>query len=203
MNRDSLSRREVGAGLDSLAPSLRHPCGRWREVNQLCLFLATCLAAGGCLWSPPIELEEQQPNQPPVIEVMSLIPELSGPVAVAPDCARFKFLVGTVRDPDLEDVLYVRWYEDYETGEPRLLRERSIASNGRLERTGPQLTITVELASRSPEWRALPHALLIAVADRAFGDGEEIAFPEGQEGLLDLWQWTFFLADGGICLPPD
>jgi hypothetical protein len=61
----------------------------------------------------------------------------------------------------------------------------------------------VELVLCSLEWRVLLHVLLIAVADRAFGDGEEIAFPEGQEGLLDLWQWTFFLADGGICLPPD
>ncbi len=171
-------------------------------LNALASGCFVCAAVlGGCG-----EDSEPEALLPPRIESDQVTPPAGGVVQVAgpESCSRMDFSAGRVTDENVDDTLQVRWLVDWQgldSSEGRV-RDSILASTGEAARTDP-VALTYSLAldafDLDPE---SPHTMTVVVADRVMVNDAAVRFPdteEGREGQYDLFQWTFVLADGGLC----
>lgn len=150
----------------------------------------------GCIIYPEIEGKPDQPLYPPEIVLNTLEPPDSGlfDVDTAAECSPLTFKVGLVRDRNTEDILYLRWLlVDWDPKANRTWYDSVINPTDKAERNGREYDVDLSEFSVGKV-----HTFKVVVADRSLletGNGAE--FPEGSEGQLDTYQWTFRLAAPG------
>ncbi len=163
-------------------------------------------ASSGCLWSPDIQEAEGEALHPPEIVLEQLTPPVAaGFLTIEDPCAPFLFKVGTVRERNLRDVLYIRWYVDF-LGKASVppVRDLYLAPSGGEERNGsPQLDWSVIADGQSSVWKQAVHTVTVFVADRPYAnqpdpEKDPIVFAD-PEAQYDTWQWTFQVAQGITC----
>lgn len=137
-----------------------------RRLRPDILLCAAALAAtSGCV-IPIAPQFEDEPNYPPFIEKAD---PLEGEEVEGPPNGRATFLV-TVGDPNIHDVLYVRWIFDY----PKLVDGTSQVAEGtrRLEPNGRMIREPIAFEPSCvlhPIARGLTrHRLLLVVSDREY-----------------------------------
>ncbi len=162
--------------------------------------------SAGCVVFPDIEPESEEELYPPEIIISQVYPELGGVIEVEGDtevCVNMKFELGQVRDRNISDVLYVRWYLNWigpgsRDGELKDTYFAPSASEIRSSGENRALWQKVDIVRFPPELDA--HTITVVVADRALDDNAATAFPEeDDEGQYVIWQWPVVLVDGGLC----
>jgi hypothetical protein len=170
-------------------------------VKPWLLIFGLLLLSAGCILVPEIEGKPEQPLYPPEIVLDTLEPPDNGLFLVDVDverCSPLVFRVGLVRDRNIEDTLYLRWFLDWDPTDTGEWQDWLILPNDKTERPGRDIEFDLS------EFSALNiHTLKVVVADRPLdpgGNGAE--FPEVSDGQLDSYQWTFQLELGsGYCNP--
>jgi hypothetical protein len=164
-------------------------------VKQRLAIFGLLLLGNGCILVPEIEGRPEQPLYPPEIVLETLEPPDSGLFDVDTDaeCSPLTFKVGLIRDRNIDDTLYLRWFLDWNPNNESDWQDWLILPTDKAERPGRE--IGWDLSEFSvPDI----HTLKVVVADRPLkprGNGAE--FPDGSEGQLDTYQWTFQLAPLG------
>ncbi len=168
---------------------------------------AMVLIPAGCMVFPDIESEPEEELFPPKIHEDQIFPEnLNSITKLLPNCKVLNFGLGQVSDRNIDDVLYVLWFIDWEreTYTDTLRQDRFIAPTNSVIRVGSALNFGLRmdyLLDESPY-----HTLMVWVGDRAPADQLDPrpypGFPdteEGQEGQFDAWTWTILIDDAGLC----
>jgi hypothetical protein len=150
--------------------------------------------AGGCLIPQDDALLEEIPqrrNRPPrIVETQVQPPERIIRDFGAAGLCELDFSV-VVEDPDVDDLVTVRWYLDYDAQNPTgAYREFRLANNGQPQR-GDRATLSINLrAANSPLSAPGVHLVEAVVSDtRLVGRDPE---PKG----------TVFLDGGGVIINP-
>jgi len=152
------------------------------------------MAATSCIFGPEIEPLPEHPLYPPQIVLDTLEPPDSGMVEVDPDCSPLTFKVGLIRDRNINDILFLRWlFIDWDPTDVQNWQDSVINPTGTMERNGREWDVDL-----SEFGVGEVHSFKVVVADRALqSPGNGAQFPEGSDGQLDTYQWTFRLADPG------
>ena len=157
------------------------------------------LVSNGCLFAPEIEEEPEEILYPPEIVLESLQPPDNGILLLPQTECELDFRPGLVRDLNVKDRLYVRWFLDWDPEEIRdFWPVFSIDPSGQADRLFPEYawdTVNVEQFGGGET-----HTLKLFLADRspmAGGNGTE--FQEGSEAQWDTYQWTFRVDASGVC----
>jgi hypothetical protein len=194
-----LLRQLVGERQAGLAPNLLSGGGRWKRPAIAILVLAF---ASGCLWSPDIEEADTEPLYPPqIISEQLEPPQLPGIRVVEESCREVVFSVDIVRELNVRDVLYIRWYEDYDEDAGSLpIRDLYLGSTGEVDRRGTtQLEWTVDISGQPSVWKQTVHTVSVFVADRPYEDAADPTVFSDTEAQFDSMEWTFRLGTGGYC----
>lgn len=174
------------------------------SVARRLLALAPMAFAGACILPPPLEIgtEDAGVSSPPVVE--QVLPDdfatPGPPIKLQPDQPRTMTLV--VRDADLEDTVFVRFFVDYNRPDPGNFKA-SCSAPPPLE-GGPLRNVDCETQTLcdgiAPD-NDIEHFLEAVVADRTFletsdpeAEGQPVfrALPSG--GASTVTSWTM------ICL---
>ena len=154
----------------------------------------------GCIISPDIQQQPQEPLYPPVVLTDTLEPPDSAAVIeLDSSCSPALFSVGVIRDLNTRDILYARWLEDWneEIDSDRWVTVFIYPVPGQTDRPG----ISTYLPLEGYETGSV-HSLRFFVADRPpLNGGNGMQLPEGSDGQYDFVQWTFKLvtAGSGVC----
>jgi hypothetical protein len=150
-----------------------------------------------CILGPEMEGAPQEVLYAPEILLGSLVPGDNGTILdIDQNCCSTDFVFGTVRDFNVKDKLYVRWFVDWDRNKPKepgggstWPNPLTIATTKAPERKG--LTYTLQNADFEPLGDTV-HTLKVFVADRTlweYGDGTEaIDEPDMQS---DTVYWFF------------
>ena len=179
--------------------------------GKVVIMLCGLIQAPGCIYGPSVEPEPDERLFAPQIVLEFLEPQMGTTVAVLPkgQCEIKYFTIGRIKDQNVDDTLYFRWFVDWEGPYSSAGRKREYdgeiqpLSNGSVFRTYPtsssklQYTLNIgDLVTKDPDI----HTITFAVADRAFPSDSTIFFlGDADEGQVDVYQWTIELTEGGKC----
>jgi hypothetical protein len=163
---------------------------------QASLMAVPALVGAGCILPPNFSVEEGDAgisNSPP--EIVSAGPdgfEFPGEIVLDRGATETRRLRLTVRDSDLDDTLYARFFVDYELDQasPSPFLVSCTGASGSEVRTHDCAVqpLCSQLASDDTD----RHLLEVMVADRAFldqGDPQFRALPDG--ALFTIRSWIF------------
>ncbi len=162
------------------------------------LILGLLLMGTGCIIYPEIEGKPEQPLYPPEIVLSTVEPPDSGLTYVDSDpaCSPLTFKVGLIRDRNIDDILYLRWLLfdwDPDPTNDRLWSDSVINPTDKMDRNGREYDVDLSEFDVGDV-----HTFKVVVADRSLLErGNGAMFPEGSEGQLDTYQWTFQLVSEG------
>lgn len=176
-----------------MAPFLRK---HMRLVRPRLILIGLLMVATGCIFGPEIDPLPEHPLYPPQIVLDTLEPPDSGIVEVdsAPNCSPLTFKVGLIRDRNINDILYLRWlFIDWDPNEVQNWQDSVINPTGTMERNGREWDLDLSEFNVGEI-----HTFKVVVADRdLLSPGNGAQFPEGSDGQLDTYQWTFRMANPG------
>jgi hypothetical protein len=154
---------------------------------------------GGCLFISPIDdssVPSQQENFAPTLDIDSVFPKLSTfPSVNMAQPSSVSFSLPTIEDPNLEDILTVRFYAD---GQSDPIENRIISDSGFLIRSGIINFVLDEsaLVSFQDENGNLfgTHRLEVIISDRGFVADAGVGarqIPEGGRQNYYFWELEF------------
>ncbi|MFC1655211.1 hypothetical protein ACFL2F_05330 [Myxococcota bacterium] len=165
-------------------------------MKQRLAIFGLLLLGTGCLFYPEIEGKPEQLLFPPEIVLNTLEPPDSGRFDVDsdPECSPLVFKVGLIRDRNIDDILYLRWLlVDWDPNDEQTWDDSVITPTDAAERTGREYDVDLSEFSVDEV-----HTFKVVVADRPLlSQGNGVKFPDGSEGQLDTYQWTFRVASPG------
>lgn len=158
--------------------------------------MVSCLLICSCLDMPDIRVIERE-NLPPVIDKSSVSPN-SSVVRVDSSC-RKEFSFSMVTESDTDDMLYVRWYVDYDiiknyqkSSVIAPLKKKSIT------RGGDSFSLDIRNSILPNKARGSLHTIEVMVSDRPFVIDSAVApaFKAIEEGgNYDYISWTVIQLD--------
>jgi hypothetical protein len=170
------------------------------------------LSTSACILGPEVSEEPQEPLYPPRILLEHLDPPAGGLTNFRiVDCDALTFVVSQVEDGNTGDVLYGRWFIDYDPEHPEeydatLYREFVLNTNGKEIRDSaeyPRLSFTLALNLFASVDEGDTHAVMVAIGDRPFSNEKGIGFSDTDErsrdGQYDIWQWAIRMSNTGYC----
>ena len=177
-------------------------------VHKLALVSLSLFVGAGCL--APVDAPIADAGGAPINRAPAIAPEQTTPsegiVQLNANCSEQEFRIGAVDEMDLNDVLYVRWFVDYD-GEDNV----GIAQDSLLPReqvTTRRVGTSFRLQFNSPRHfpnglrigAAEAHQLEAVVSDRDFVSGQtplNRAVPE--EARFDHVWWLLVFSDDEDC----
>ena len=177
-------------------------------VHKLALVSLSLFVGAGCL--APVDAPIADAGGAPINRAPAIAPEQTTPsegiVQLNANCSEQEFRIGAVDEMDLNDVLYVRWFVDYD-GEDNV----GIAQDSLLPReqvTTRRVGTSFRLQFNSPRHfpnglrigAAEAHQLEAVVSDRDFVSGQNPlnrAVPE--EARFDHVWWLLVFSDDEDC----
>lgn len=162
------------------------------------LLLAASAATLGCVVALPIEEEEVAENTPPFYDPTSLAPSPSDPAFDPETSESMEWCVNQVRDANLGDRLYVRWFIDYGPGNESPIEFGKPDGLVQIE-DGHRLCMKVNPCQNSDFVGALDgtqlHTIELVVADRPFLDSSVEprfrALPDDARFVVITWFLQF------------
>ncbi len=161
------------------------------EIKYIFIMVMVSFLALHCVDMPDIRVLEIN-NRPPVINKSTINP--STPVVKADATCKKEFSFSEVTELDTEDMLYVRWYVDYEY--LKNYQKSSIiqpANKSNITRGGDNFTLDLKNSILPNKSRGSIHTVEVIISDRPFvlDSTEPPAFKAIEAGgNYDYLSWT-------------
>ena len=179
-----------------------------RAASLLVLASVSLLFGGACL--APVDAPIADAGGAPINRAPAIAPEQTTPsggiVQLNANCSDQEFRIGAVDEMDLNDVLYVRWFVDYDGDANTVIAQDSLLPREQVttRRVGTSFRLQFNSPRHFPNGLRIgsteAHQLEAVVSDRDFVSGQapvNRAVPE--EGRFDHVWWLLVFSDDEDC----
>ena len=179
-----------------------------KSGGLFCLASVSLCLSAGCL--APVDAPIADAGGAPINRAPAIAPEQTTPsegiVQLNANCADQEFRIGAVDEMDLNDILYVRWFVDYDGETNTAIVQDSLLPREQVttRRVGTSFRLQFNSPRHFPDGlrvgAAQAHQLEAVVSDRDFTSGGtpvNRAVPE--EGRFDHVWWLLVFSDDEDC----